>query len=879
MKRKMNRIISLLLSAMLVFSALPEAVFAYDGEQESEEAVLTEAIDDGESMPEPAVDDLPEADGASESEDNNSVEKANPISVNTEYSGNISEGGDKDYYRFQLDEDGVVSFSFSHEYVDSDYSHWRLRLYQEGKTNDELLNRTFTGDEMQTVTTSSVGLPAGYYIVLISDASKRSANTYKFTVNYTKSDAWEKERNNSFDKPNAILTNKEYSGSIENGTDLDYYRFHLDEDGVVTFSFSHEFVDSDYTHWRIRLFREDNTKNELLNRTFTGDEKQTVTTSSVGLPAGYYILLVRDSSKQSANTYKFTVNYTKSDAWEREQNDTFNSPNAILTNKEYSGSIENNTDLDYYRFHLDEDGVVTFSFSHEFVDSDYTHWRIRLFRDDDTKNELLNRTFTGDEKKTVTTSSVGLPAGYYVLLVMDSSKHSANTYKFTVNYTKSDAWEKERNNSSDKANDILINKEYSGSIENSNDADYFRFHLEADGAVSFSFSHEYVDNDYTNWVLSLYPDESVNKELYSQSFIGNEKKTITTSKTKLQAGYYIIKITDSSKWSDATYRFTVNDASSGKPKKESNPTDVIPGGGGATDPQPLLTMDKEQSIVLVKGQKFMMADAGWKSDAKKIVSVSKKTVKAKAAGETKLSLGDYSINVKVVSVEQTKNEKNLQLEAGESGMISLGGINAQKGKILIGGEELPICFMTSAPDVAVVDDSGAVRAVAAGTATVTAYINGVAFKCKVKVSESTPQLRRTLHVNLGKGKNIKIKGLNKAEWVPTEGDIVKINKNKVTGLNAGTSTLTCGEYVVDVFVEDPSIVGSSKPFAQTLTMKAKTEETIELKKVDQDVLFISNKPYIAWVDENGVIHARSKGTAKLTAKINGRSVKITVKVE
>ena len=105
-------------------------------------------------------------------------------------------------------------------------------------------------------------------------------------------------------------------------------------------------------------------------------------------------------------------------------------------------------------------------------------------------------------------------------------------------------------------------------------------------------------------------------------------------------------------------------------------------------------------------------------------------------------------------------------------MISLGGSTAKSGMILIGGEELLVCFMTSAPDVALVDDSGSVTAVAAGTATITAYVNGVAFKCKGKVSESTPKLHRTLHVNLGKSKSIKLKGLNKAEWVPAEEDIV-----------------------------------------------------------------------------------------------------------
>ncbi len=35
---------------------------------------------------------------------------------------------------------------------------------------------------------------------------------------------------------------------------------------------------------------------------------------------------------------------------------------------------------------------------------------------------------------------------------------------------------------------------------------------------------------------------------------------------------------------------------------------------------------------------------------------------------------------------------------------------------------------------------------------------------------------------------------------------------------------------------------------------------------------------VAYIDDDGFIHARSKGTAKITAKVNGKTVRITVKV-
>nr|MCR4642562.1 hypothetical protein [Lachnospiraceae bacterium] len=347
MKGKMNRIISMILSAMLVFTALPEAVFAYDGASEEadvlteaaegEEALLTESTDGGDStkaeagkeLPgaededgavEVAGEELPEADGASESEDNNSVEEANPISVNTEYSGNIASSSDKDYYRFHLDAAGVVSFAFAHDFVDKSDRLWKMRLYRAEYVTDVLMEREFRGNETQTLTTVSVGLPAGDYILLLTEYYWSDA-AYRFKVNYTKSDAWEKERNETVTTPSDILTNKEYSGSIMESDDKDYYRFHLDEDGVMSFAFAHDFVDKSDRLWKMRLYRAEYVTDVLMEREFRGNETQTLTTASVGLPAGDYILLLTEYYWSDA-TYRFTVNYTKSDAWEKERNET-----------------------------------------------------------------------------------------------------------------------------------------------------------------------------------------------------------------------------------------------------------------------------------------------------------------------------------------------------------------------------------------------------------------------------------------------------------------------------------------------------------------------------------------------------------------------------
>lgn len=53
---------------------------------------------------------------------------------------------------------------------------------------------------------------------------------------------------------------------------------------------------------------------------------------------------------------------------------------------------------------------------------------------------------------------------------------------------------------------------------------------------------------------------------------------------------------------------------------------------------------------------------------------------------------------------------------------------------------------------------------------------------------------------------------------------------------------------------------------------------LSFASMDQPVVFKSTKPDIAFMDENGNVEARSKGKGKFTAKINGKTITITVKV-
>ena len=277
---------------------------------------------------------------------------------------------------------------------------------------------------------------------------------------------------------------------------------------------------------------------------------------------------------------------------------------------------------------------------------------------------------------------------------------------------------------------------------------------------------------------------------------------------------------------------------------------------------------------LVKGQKFSLPDMGWESSNKKVISINKKgvlVVKKESATPIKLIKGGQIIDVYIT--KPSYSAKSLTLNAGNSQDI---GFNYDK-------DNLSIAWYSNAPDVAIISETGKVTAVAKGTATITAYINGSAYNCKIKVKEPIIVKERSLHLTLKGSKTIKLKGVKNPVWTADNPSLVNVKKSKFTGLAVGETMLRTGsgnnEYIIHLFVEDPTIktsgITSKGKNKYSVTIKAGNSMPLEFVFLDQKVVFKSNKAEIAYSD-NGSIVANKTGSAKLTGKINGKTITINV---
>lgn len=249
-----------------------------------------------------------------ESEFNDEVGTADPITVNQTYYGGIMEDSDIDYYRFQTNSAGVISLSFGKGY-DSEPDHgWEITLYD--SSQNELMSREYSCNNAETETTCKIGMPAGTYYIKVrrKNYTYQSDAVYSLKVNYNASSTWESESNNEIGKADSIAVGTWYSGTIMEEDDIDYYRFTVPKTSYVNISAKGEY-DSDTDHrWRFFIYNASMVEQQQ-NIYYCGKTK-TENYEAVRLSAGTYYLKVdcddyRGYRSDKAYSFKINTTFTK----------------------------------------------------------------------------------------------------------------------------------------------------------------------------------------------------------------------------------------------------------------------------------------------------------------------------------------------------------------------------------------------------------------------------------------------------------------------------------------------------------------------------------------------------------------------------------------
>jgi uncharacterized protein YjdB len=348
----------------------------------------------------------PVAVAESELEPNNSIQSAQYIKTNMNYTGNLSTYNDVDYYKFVIDSPGKVYLSFRHEQVTS--GSWYVKVLD--ASNNELSYFTaYSGDI--NVRSYYLRLPAGTYYVRIS-ANTHNDIDYGLTVNYSpEGEGYEKEWNNSMSTAQAINTNHSYTGNLYSSSDVDYYKYVIDSPGKVYLNFRHEQVTSG--SWYVKVL--DASNNELTSLSiYSGDVN--VRSYYLRLPAGTYFVRISTGSHNDID-YALTVNYSaEGEGYEKEWNNSMSAAQGININQTYTGNLCSNNDVDYYKFSIASTTDLSIDFRHAQVQSG--SWYIQLL---DSNNKRLAEfsSYSSDLKKTSLLKN--LVAGTYYLRISGSN--------------------------------------------------------------------------------------------------------------------------------------------------------------------------------------------------------------------------------------------------------------------------------------------------------------------------------------------------------------------------------------------------------------------------------------------------------------------------
>jgi hypothetical protein len=239
-----------------------------------------------------------------ETEFNDTLATANPITVNRAVGGTLHSARDQDYFVFTTHRAGVVSLRFTHANLGRNQVSWEVDLFD--ATGREL-DWEYSYQSSPKVTTSKVGLPAGTYYALVLERSswEHSGAAYRLTATFTASSRWETEDNDAAAAADALRLARTVTGTLNDASDVDYYRLRVKCPATLAVMLEHAKAASADESWEVTLLNA--RSRPLASVTSARNVKRVVVTATV--KAGtYYVKVARPEAGDPSDVpYKLTA--------------------------------------------------------------------------------------------------------------------------------------------------------------------------------------------------------------------------------------------------------------------------------------------------------------------------------------------------------------------------------------------------------------------------------------------------------------------------------------------------------------------------------------------------------------------------------------------
>ena len=481
------------------------------------------------------------------------------------YGESLSSQFDERWYKFYIAYPGEVDFYFNHDtIITSTSAYWNVFLYKSDATTQyagqDGYRWSMAGNKNSTHI-DSIFIPSGTYYFMIESSTYYSSIAYDFELHFVSSNYCETEANGTPGTADLISTNAEYTSVLPNDEDIDWYKFFLNSDGYISISFKHAIIASTNSYWHFRIFESDaTTLVHYENSVFSVSGNSDLSTANIGLPAGtYYLKVTAGDYYHSAEEYRIKINATSSNYYEKEKNDTYYSANNVQINTAYTGTTLYK-DVDWFTFSTTSYGYFNFSFSHENIASTSIYWNIYFFLSDGVTNILgENVYYIVAGNSNLNTINIGIASGDYYIKILCGDYSSATPYTFKVNFTASNNYEYEVNNSYSKANNIShFYDEWSGNVNSSKDVDWFRFYVTYRANYTLNFNHLSDGTTNKRWNVYVYKNDGTTL-IKSASVTGSLNVSLYLGELAYEYCYVKVSSYSSSSYSGHTYTIEIED--------------------------------------------------------------------------------------------------------------------------------------------------------------------------------------------------------------------------------------------------------------------------------------------------------------------------------
>ncbi len=194
------------------------------------------------------------------------------------------------------------------------------------------------------------------------------------------------------------------------------------------------------------------------------------------------------------------------------------------------------------------------------------------------------------------------------------------------------------------------------------------------------------------------------------------------------------------------------------------------------------------------------------------------------------------------------------------------------------GAKSEVTYSSSDPSIATVSENGKVTAKSAGTATITATVDGKGINSKVSVVGINHE-KVVLELDGWSGfiKTLKVAGApGTVKWTSGNTAIAAImHDGRVRAKGPGTTVITATVNGIKLTSTVKVIKASTKEF----TLNMGDNKTLSILGTNSKITWTSSKKSVATVSASGVVSTVSPGTASIYAYVDGRKVTIKVNVE